>query len=85
VFYLRCCVGQAEPLSEDTAQTPTPDAPSIHGPLNLEASQVRISFPSLSNHLVVFLLAEKVNCFVYCMSSEILLLTLPLYVTQVNR
>jgi hypothetical protein len=52
-----CCAGQAEQLSEDTAQAPAPDVPSIHGHLNLRASQVRISFPFISSPLVVFSLA----------------------------
>jgi hypothetical protein len=51
------CAGQAEQLSEDTAQAPAPDSHSIHGTLNLGASQVRISFPFLSSPLVVFSLA----------------------------
>jgi hypothetical protein len=49
-----CCAGQPEQLSEDTTQALAPDAPSIHGPLNLGASHVRISFPFLSSPLVVF-------------------------------
>jgi hypothetical protein len=52
-----CYVGQAEQLSKDTTQALAPDVPSIHGPLNLVASQVRISFPFLSSPLVVFSVA----------------------------
>jgi hypothetical protein len=56
-FVVRTDNIQAEQLSEDTVQAPTPDAPSIHGPLNLGASQVRVSFPFLSSPQVVFSLA----------------------------
>jgi hypothetical protein len=50
-----CYAGQAEQLSEDTAQAPTLDAPSIHRHLNLGSSQVRISFPFLSPLVVISL------------------------------
>jgi hypothetical protein len=52
-----CCADQAEQLSEDTTQAPAPNAPLIHGPLNLGGSQVRITFPFLSSPIVVFSLA----------------------------
>jgi hypothetical protein len=52
-----CYASQSEQLTEDAAQAPSPDAPSIHGPLNLGASQVRISLPFVFSTLGVFSLA----------------------------